>query len=278
MSQKNKTSSEQIISVLYKGKVLSKDNGLKFTEIVEKTDRAKSTISEQLTKLEENGVIFQAENSKYYLSEKASNKDDILSSIAGEETITLHNLVEKLDIERNILKPTITQLESMKLLEKNDGRIRITGRGLAEIGYCAGCKEPVEADGMIVKATWRDDLGEFSVNIHPSCEAESLAEWCQAAGLPSNKDDFCSHCGLPLSPEALENMPEGFASRLTDMETDFDSWKDLFGPINTAYEQILDTGESFAVTQAFEARGFFVSYQENQKQYHPYCYKLQKKA
>jgi DNA-binding MarR family transcriptional regulator len=279
MNEQNMTSAQQIITELYKAKKPSEKNGMTFTELENSIDRAKSTISEQLSKLKEDGVISQDNKTKkYYLKKDTANKGDILRSLVEEETKTLLNLIEDLKMKRDILKPTLTRLESKNYIQEKDERFRLTGRGFAEIGHCIGCRNPVEDDGLVVKATWRDELGEFSVKIHPNCEAESLAGWCQAAGLPSNEDDFCSHCGLPLSPEALENMPEGFASRLTDIETDFDSWKDLFGPINTAYQQIIDTGESFDINHAFEAREFFVSYQENQKQYHPYCYKLQKEV
>lgn len=282
MSRTKPSSEKQIIAELSKPRKKSNKEGLRFKDLHERTGRAKSTISNQLSQLEKYGLVEKDDNKRYYLTEQPPQTELVVATLIKQGLTTVDELVEDLEIRESVLEPVLIRLEKKGVIQDTDQGFEVLGRGYGQFGYCPLCKNAVDNNGLVVRSRWNDKFGSFTVAFHPSCQKDNMAAWASAAGLPDELHDFCDYCGLPLSPESLRNFPDAFATAFDqEKHGEFDSWKDLFDPINQVYQQHMDMEDSFDVDMGSspgqESHEFFTHYNEDGKQYHPYCYEVKKR-
>jgi arginine repressor len=249
-------------------------NPSRFSEIVENTERSKSTVSKYLKQLKEIEVVRKDEENLYRLMNKLTGDEErILEAIVEEQISDQDALKEKLKLSVN-LETKLKKLEELKYISLGETAIAVSDKALSRFDRKI-TGEKVD-NQMVVKTYKTDGFSTYTAIKDPVLD--SPKEFLQY--LPDLPDDveICDHCGLPLSPYYIEKIasknPDDIDEEMSERERKSleEELGKLYGPVGSIYNKYRTYHETDTDTETTDPH--FVTYRKDGKEYHPYCRKL----
>jgi DNA-binding transcriptional ArsR family regulator len=249
-------------------------NPSRFSEIVENTDRSKSTVSKYLKQLKEIEVVRKDDENLYHLlNELKGDEDRILEAIVEEQISDQEALKENLKLSVN-LETKLKKLEELKYISLGETAIAVSDKALSRFDRKI-TGEKVD-NQMVVKTYKTDGFSTYTAIKDPVLD--SPKEFLQY--FPELPDDveICDHCGLPLSPYYIEKIasknPDDIEKEMPEKERRRleEELGKLYGPVGSIYNRYRTYHETDTDMETTDPH--FVTYRKDGKEYHPHCRKL----
>lgn len=260
---------KQIISCLLEGRA-------RVSEITEKVDRSQSTVSKYLQEYKEINIVAKDSDNKYYLVGLEGEEERLLSEIIERDLETKKEVSKAVKFSLN-LETKLQKLIELNYLSGSPEEFNCTQKAYSYFGLSGRGKE---FENSLIVNTFRHDMySDYEVSTDPT--ENSGGKPADFLGfrldLPSNPD-ICQHCGLPLNPKyikaMLETHPEGDNDQLSESDEERleEMLRELYGPAGSIYRMFRDyQGNNLEWTGKH-----YIHYKEDDKKYHPHCYKVVK--
>jgi predicted transcriptional regulator len=199
---------------------LRRHGPIRLNDIAKKTGRSGSTISYQLQKMKNKGIIVCTKEKYYRLADTKEIEKAILQVtqrrtlpaeqiLQAEELKSFDNDKVKAVFDKMIITGLLERVEEWVHKEKGfpepaEKGYKLSFLGCRELGVCYFCNGSVSADfaieGIVSEKSY--EITHYGLSLHPTC----IAKWIErdwGAGDIYFEGTSCSFCGLPIDANNL---------------------------------------------------------------------------